>query len=78
VFVDIVIGLCVASVLQKFRRHNNFFAVIMAINGHGQQQKNLATMEYIQGRSMCALWLIVVLVPIVIVLCVASALQMLH
>jgi hypothetical protein len=54
VFVAIVVGLCVASVLQTFHPHDNFFAVIMAINGHGQQQKNLATMDYIQGRLMCA------------------------
>jgi hypothetical protein len=38
VFVAIIFGLCVAATLQMFRRHN-FFAVIMAINGHDQQQK---------------------------------------
>ena len=47
VFVAVIVGLCVASALQTFHRHNNFCAVIMAINGPDQQQKKLATMEYI-------------------------------
>ena len=49
VFVAIMVLLCVASALQIVHWHNNFFAMIMAINGHDQQQKNLATMEYKQG-----------------------------
>jgi hypothetical protein len=51
--VPIVVVFCVASALQMLHWRNNFFAMIMAINGHDQQQKKLATMEYLQGRWMC-------------------------
>jgi hypothetical protein len=50
----------VASALQKFHRHNKYFAVIMAINGHDHQQKS-----HTRGGEC-------VLVPIVVVLCVAT------
>ena len=71
----IAVGLCVASAPQTFHRHNKYFAVIMPINGHDQQQRNLATMEYIQGDGCVVLWLIAVSVAIVVVLCVVFAFQ---
>ena len=52
--------------------------MITAINGHDQQQTKLASLKHTQGDGCVVLWLIVVLVPIVDVLCVAPALQMLH
>jgi hypothetical protein len=49
--------------------------MIMAINGNDQQLTTLATLKHIQGDDCVVLWLIVVLLPIVVVLCVVLALK---
>ena len=74
-FVPIAVGLCGASALQMLHFHNTFFAMIMAINGHDQQQKKLAALKHTQGDGRLVLWLIVVSVAIAVVLCVVLSLQ---
>jgi hypothetical protein len=77
--VAVIVGLCVASARQTFHRHNNFFAVIMAINGHDQQQKTLATMDYLQWRLICGSVVdCCACAHCRFSLCVAASLQKLH
>jgi anti-sigma-K factor RskA len=49
--------------------------MIMAINGHDQQQTTLVTSKHTQGDGCMVFWLIVVSVAIVVVLCVVWALE---